>query len=72
MQQTKLLALLFAFVCVHVHAQEVPKSPLLYKQLHIKSAEGYVYEAREDTLPVKIQNTRNRKQSKIIKDTRVR
>ncbi len=51
MQQTKLLALLFAFVCVHVHAQEVPKSPLLYKQLHIKSAEGYVYEAREDTLP---------------------
>jgi len=51
MQQTKLIALLFAFVCVHVHAQEVPKSPLLYKQLHIKSAEGYVYEAREDTLP---------------------
>jgi|GEM_PF-4740291 len=51
MQQTKLLALLFAFACVHVHAQEVTKSSLLYKQLHIKSAEGYVYEAREDTLP---------------------
>ncbi len=51
MQQTKLLALLFACACVHVHAQEVTKSPLLYKQLHVKSAEGYLYEAREDTLP---------------------